>query len=168
MKQRAEYSSDKYDLYLEQGESVPSIVGKIIDLEEDSSRIVPIRDVNGVEGQSVFLDMAPDGYVSPVEIVDPEVTFSVSTMEGAGTLFVQKIGTDIVRRVRLRPGIVYTLEGGDAYGYVPKGANGWVVRDDGNVPFEPEMEGAVTTNTANTEGGRVLRSIQRAHRVRNS
>lgn len=158
-----------YNKFLHPGESLLGPEdGSVIELFEQGSRIVPITYKNGVSGQSVLIDMESTGYVRPVEIVDDEVEFTVETLAGKGTLFVQKFGENIVRRVRLRAGRNYTLGKGDIYGYVPKGDNGWIVRDDATVPFEPAMEKDIEAGTRSDKGGYVRRSIERAYHARNA
>ncbi len=159
------YRPEAYATHLESGESVPPANDEtIIELSyQENSRIVPITTSKGVSEQSVFIHMEPSGYVEPVVIVDREAEFTVRTVEGSGTLFVQRIGSDVVRRVRLRNGRKHTLSEGDAYGYISKGDR-WIVRDDCKVPFKPEMEDPIKPGSG---GERVQHSIRRAHAVRN-
>jgi len=162
-----DYSTRDYAAYLRAGESVPDSEEGVDTLNQGESRIIPITDPSGESGRSVFLEMNSTGYISPVEIVQPGVEFRVQSCEGSGTLFVQQIGVNSVRRVRLRSGREVKLRQGDVYGYVPKSDGGWLVRDDGSEPFKEEMERLIGANDSSMQGGLVKRSIERAHQVRN-
>ncbi len=156
------YQPERFHPFLEEGETIPEYPRGITVSHAAGSAIIPITCPSGERGQSVFLEMKPKGYVRPVKIVEPEAEFTVETMQGAGTLYVQHAGASGYRRVRLRRTRTYTLRHGDAYGYVSRGDEGWVVRDDSNIPFKPRFEQDVTCETAELDGGRVLRAIVRA------
>ena len=160
------YQAGSYKRHLQPGESVP-VFGNaaVMNMPAESSRIVPIKSGDGVVGQSVILDMEPGGVIPPVVIVAGGVEFTVRTLEGAGTLFVQKVGEAAVQCIALVEGQKHTLQEGDAYGYVSEDVEeGWRVHDKSNVPFESWMERSIGEETPALEGGCVLRAIQNAHR----
>ncbi len=141
-------SADKYSSILESGETVPEMAPKPIGSQEWAydNTYGKIDNSANLAGNSVVLDIMPDGATEPVMITS-DITLAVHALQGSGYAVIYNIEHDDnvrVVEINLATKDPLILVKGDAYYYLNNGPDNLILRDDSIPDFQDGDEVQLT------------------------
>lgn len=114
-----------------------------------------------IQAGTVVFEIGPDGWVSPVEIVEPGLVLSVRALEGRVALHTQDSDGTERRRLRLRPGKksrVIELGAGTVYGY--SSTRGGASLNAPNISFDTKYVEVIHDGDSAEQGGAMLSAME--------